>query len=332
MRDNVAAFQQSPAARFTKKLGEDRVGDLAALLAWGTLNTLFPLLLGLLAVAGLVLRDPQTLDAVRSKVLEAFPQDVAGIVGKVLQDTLSGAAVLGIVGVALLVWNGSGFFVRMQSVFNRVYHVPDRGFVGQRVVGLAMLIIAAALLMFSAISYGAASVLVSASDLVLQYIPFQVPGRGLLGGFIGWSLSIVSAVLLFLVLYKFLPNKPRPWTLSMPGALAASVLYFVIMQVFPLYMAFFGKGFQTYAIFGIVLLMMFWSYLLGLVLVLGAELNAFLEGPELAVQPLPAEVGLTLRGEQQTPKARGFKDKLVGLAGIALAVLLVRRRQAGEMG
>jgi membrane protein len=328
----LAAFQESPAGRFSKKLGDDRATDLGVLLAWGTLNTLFPLLLGFLAVVGLILRDPQTLEAVKSKILEAFPQEVAGIVGRVLEDTLNSATVLGIVGVPLLLWNGSGLFVRMQSVFNRAYHVPDRGFVGQRLVGLAMLLVALVLLLFSTASYTAASILVSASDLVFQYVPFEIPGRALLGGLIGWSLSILSAVLLFVVLYKFLPNKPRPWKASLPGALVATVLYFIIMQVFPLYMAFFGKGFQTYAMFGIVLLMMFWSYLLGMVLVLGAELNAFLEGSGLGERSPPADIALALRGHQQVRDSKGFKEKLVGLAGIAVAVVLVRRRQAGELG
>jgi hypothetical protein len=57
------------------------------------------------------------------------------------------------------------------------------------------------------------------------------------------------------------------------------VLFFVILQVFPLYLALFGRGFQAYAAFGVFLLLMFWVYLLGIVLVLGAELNAFLEEP-----------------------------------------------------
>jgi membrane protein len=283
----------------------------------------------LLAVAGLVLRDPQTLEAVKSKVLESLPSDVAGIVGNILQETLRSAAVLGIVGVVLLLWNGSGFFVKMQSIFNQAHHVPDRNFVGQRAVGLVMLLVAAALLLISTAAYGAASVLVSASDLVFQYVPFEVPGRGLLGGLIGWSLSILSAILLFLALYKVLPNKPRPWKASLPGALAATVLYFIIMQVFPLYMALFGSRFQTYAIFGILLLMMFWSYLLGFILVLGAELNAFLEGPELAAQPLPASDVLA-QLEERREERRGFKEKLVGLAGLAVAVLLLRRHQAGQ--
>jgi hypothetical protein len=44
-------------------------------------------------------------------------------------------------------------------------------------------------------------------------------------------------------------------------------------------MVVFGKGFQAYAAFGVFLLLVFWLYLLGLVLVIGAELNAFLEEP-----------------------------------------------------
>jgi hypothetical protein len=84
---------------------------------------------------------------------------------------------------------------------------------------------------------------------------------------------------MFLLLYKILPNKPQGWQQTLPGALLATVLFFVILQVFPLYLAVFGKGFQAYAAFGVFLLLMFWVYLLGIVLVLGAELNAFLEEP-----------------------------------------------------
>jgi uncharacterized BrkB/YihY/UPF0761 family membrane protein len=63
----------------------------------------------------------------------------------------------------------------------------------------------------------------------------------------------------------------------LPGALLAAALFFVLLQVFPLYTTLFGQGFATYAAFGVFLLLMFWTYLLGIVLVLGAELNAFLE-------------------------------------------------------
>ena len=56
------------------------------------------------------------------------------------------------------------------------------------------------------------------------------------------------------------------------------VLFFVIVQVFPLYMALFPPN-QAYAVFGVFLVFTFFLYLLGFVFVLGAELNAFLQEP-----------------------------------------------------
>jgi uncharacterized BrkB/YihY/UPF0761 family membrane protein len=100
---------------------------------------------------------------------------------------------------------------------------------------------------------------------------------------------------LFVLLYRVLPNKRQAWPRALPGALLATALLLVILQVFPLYLTFFGQGFEVYAVFGIFLLLMFWLYLLGLVLVLGAELNAFLEEPgratALAETTARAEVG-----------------------------------------
>jgi Virulence factor BrkB len=60
--------------------------------------------------------------------------------------------------------------------------------------------------------------------------------------------------------------------------MAAAVAFFIILQVFPLYARLFPPN-QAYAAFGVFLVLMFWLYLLGMVLVGGAELNAFLEEP-----------------------------------------------------
>jgi hypothetical protein len=46
----------------------------------------------------------------------------------------------------------------------------------------------------------------------------------------------------------------------------------------PLYLSLFGQGFEAYAAFGVFLILMFWLYLLGWVIVIGVEINAFLEG------------------------------------------------------
>jgi Virulence factor BrkB len=175
------------------------------------------------------------------------------------------------VSILLLLLSGSNFFANMEMVFDIAYHVEDRNFVMQRALALFMLLIVTALLLVSTTAYGFGTLIGS--------LPIGIPVGPALGRAVGWSISIVSAIVMFLLLYKILPNKPQGWRQTLPGALAAAVLFFVILQLFPLYMVIFGKGFQAYAAFGVFLLLMFWLYLLGLVLVVGAELNAFLEEP-----------------------------------------------------
>jgi Virulence factor BrkB len=104
----------------------------------------------------------------------------------------------------------------------------------------------------------------------------------LIGRVVTWSISIISTILLFLLIYRILPNKRQTWSQSLPGALLATVLFFVILQVFPLYVKLFPPN-HAYAVFGVFLVLTFFLYLLGIVFVLGAELNAFLQEPARAV-------------------------------------------------
>jgi membrane protein len=271
MGEKLKAFQQSRAGQFLKKVQDDRVPNLAVLLAWGTLNTLFPLLLGMLAISGFVLRDQQRLDQFSGALFSAAPGQAATTLRDILTSTRESAGAASIISVALLLFSGSNFFANMQMVFNLAYHVQDRNMILQRLLAVVMLLIVTALLLVSTTAYGLGNAIGS--------LPIAVPVGPVLGRIVGWSISILSAVVMFLLLYKILPNKPQGWQQTLPGALLASVLFFVILQLFPLYLALFGKGFQAYAAFGVFLLLMFWVYLLGIVLVLGAELNAFLEEP-----------------------------------------------------
>src|SRR5262249_37602467 len=98
----------------------------------------------------------------------------------------------------------------------------------------------------------------------------------------GWSVTIVSVLALFVLIYRILPNAQQTWRSVLPGAGLALVLVLIISQVFPLYVALFRPN-QAYAVFGVFLVLTFYLYILGIVLVLGAELNAFLEQPARSV-------------------------------------------------
>ena len=294
----MTRLRGSRPAQFITKLSQDEAPNLAALLAWGMLSTLLPLLLGILAIAGLLLRDPERLDQIYSLLLASIPQEAAQPIHTALDNVRATAGAAGLISVVLLLYNGSRLFATMQTVFNRAYYVNNRNFLLANAVAVLMLLVITLLLLISTVAIGVGSLLGGASDAMLASLPIQVPGRGLVGLSISWAVSALSAVLLFVLLYKILPNVRQGWRHVLPGALAAIVLFFAVLLVFPMYVALFPPN-QAYAAFGMFLVFTFYLYLLGFVFVFGAELNAFLQEPARAVA-LAETVARAHRGEAGT--------------------------------
>lgn len=275
LMERLKALMGSRVGLFAKKLMDDQAPNLAALLAWGTLSALLPLLLGVLSLIGLVLRDPERLDKMYGTLLTLLPPEMATMLGGVLGAMRqSPAGLAGIVALLLLLVNGSNFFSNMASVFDQAYHVQPRNFLMERLIALAMLIVTAALLGVFTLATGL--------DTLIDALPGSLPIGPVLGKLVGWSLSIVSAFLMFLLVYRVLPNTRQIMRETIPGALLSTVLALVISQVFPLYVTLFPPN-QAYAVFGVFLVFTFWLYLVGFVFVLGAELNAFLQQPTRSV-------------------------------------------------
>src|ERR1700694_2381113 len=85
LKAKLEAFQRSRTGMFVTKIMDDQAPNLASLLAWSTLSALLPLILGVLSVAGILLRDPQRLEQVYKTVLALVPPEAAGPVGDALQ-------------------------------------------------------------------------------------------------------------------------------------------------------------------------------------------------------------------------------------------------------
>ena len=318
LKAKLEAFQRSRVGLFVKKVMDDQAPNLAALLAWGTLSAILPLILGVLSVAGIVLRDPRRLDAIYNTLLVLVPAQAAGPLGDALQSVReASAAPAGIVAVVLLLVNGSSFFSNMSSVFDQGYHVESRNFLMQRVVAGVMLIITTILVVIATLAAGLSS--------LIGNVPLGLPIGPLLARVLGWSISIVSAFVFFLLIYKVLPHAKQGWRDVLPGTLLSSVLLLLISQIFPLYVVLFPPN-HAYAVFGVFLVFTFWLYLLGFVLVLGAELNAFLQEPARLVA-LAAATAQAQHGQaaydRHSPSLAG---RLLGFVGLLVAVVLLRGR------
>jgi membrane protein len=263
---------------FVQKYFDDRAMMLAALLAWGILNTLLPLILGLLALAGLVLQDPAQLAAVQDAILSVLPPQVAPAIRDVMENAAANAGAVGLISLGLLLFNGTNFFVAMEEVFNLIYHVPMRGIVVQRIVALGMLISFAAL-------------------VVLASFAASMP-----------LLSTLVLIIAFGVLYLVIPNRPLNWKSTLPGAIVAPLAFLLVLRVFPLYIALFGGGFSIYVALGGLLVFLFWLYVVGLIVVTGAELNSFIEHPVRSVQ-LAAISARGLAGQLELPLFDGVEQR-----------------------
>jgi membrane protein len=307
----IQRFKQSPVGRFLTKFSADEGTSGAILIAWQALLSLFPIIIGFLALFGLVIRDPEQRDAVVTSIQQQFPSQVDDLLS-FLDETRDATGVLGIIGIAGLFWSGSNLFGQIAHTFNRFYTAPDRGFIAQKLLAFAMMAIYLVLAVFSVAANAAGA---AAAELANWL--FNQPLEGLAATIalvIGWVLSLASAFLLFLVLFRFIPNTPLSFRQVWKGALLSAVLFVLLNQLFPIYLQFFGGGFEAYKTFGLFLLLMTWFYFLGNILCLGAELNAFLlaRGVHTEADVAKIQAGQTTGFPARDPAGSGRRGRRRG--------------------
>jgi membrane protein len=292
----LGRLRASPPGQFGQKFMDDRALSLASLVAWGMLNTFLPLLLGVLALLGVLLGDSPAAATAEAMLLAALPAGASRLVSESFAAIQQAAGVAGLVSLGLLLFNGSNFFVTLESVFDLAYHVPERHPLTQRLVSVVALIVLTGLVLLAT---GAAAV----GGVFGQALSTAIPWLGAaIDAGLAATVSVAGLVASFVLLYWGLPNARVSLRQALPGALVSSALFLAVLRVFPLYVALFGQGFSVYAAFGSVLLFMFWLYIVGVVLVGGAELNAFLRDPEgsVAVSALAARA---VTGRLEVPPA-----------------------------
>jgi membrane protein len=284
----------SPLVDLTRKFMDDRALTLASLLAWGMLNTFLPLLLGVLSLIGLLLGDSAEAAAAEQRVLALLPAGISTVVRDSLAAIEQSASGAGLISLGLLLFNGSNFFVTLESVFDLTYHVPERNMITQRIISFAALFVAAVLLL---VATGAAVFGGALGDSVAAIVPQLRP---VIDAGLSTGISVIGVVVMMVLMYWLLPNRHHSFRHALPGAALTSVAFLLVLRLIPLYVALFGAGFNVYAAFGTVLLFMFWLYIVGVIIIGGAVLNAFLEEPERSVA-LASLAARAVTGQLETP-------------------------------
>lgn len=260
--------------RFLRALGaeclNDSIDDVGAMMAYYAVLALFPMLVFVVTLALLVL-DDQTVLAGVHMVTKAMPYTTRSVVhDTVLQFMHSAHAGFAIGGALLALWGASRGASALGNALNSMFNkVETRSFVRRQLTAIA-------------VTFGVAIGMVLALAML---VIGQASGHwiathlGLGSGFdavwplIRWVGAGVLVMMVWAVLYKFLPNTGAPLRIFTPGALAGVLLWLGVSALFGLYLDHFASYDTTYGTLGGAIIFLTWLWLSNVALLFGAEFN-----------------------------------------------------------
>jgi membrane protein len=264
--------------RTVTEFRDDALTDRAAALTYYAVLSIFPALIVLVSIVGLVGDPRATTDALTEIVESVGPQSAADTFSGPIEQLTSNrgaAGILLIVGIATAIWTASGYVGAFGRAANAIYEVEEgRPFWKLRPLQLAITLAMVVLL-----------------ALVLVALVVTGPLASAVGGAIGvgdtavtiwdiakWPVLLAVVILMFGVLYYLSPNvKLRGPRWITPGAVVALVIWIVASALFAFYVANFGSYDKTYGTLGGIVTFLVWLWIGNLAVLLGVELNAELE-------------------------------------------------------
>jgi membrane protein len=241
-----------------KKFGEDRAGQLAALIAYYGFFSLFPLLLVFVTLTAMLFKESDMQDRLVDAALSQFP-----VIGDQLKvESLPDKGLALALGIGGALWAGLAGIKAAQNAMDHVWDVPMKrqpSFVVALLRAVLMLLTLGVFVLFASFLGGVAAGTEDAS-IALR-----------LAGIVG---SLVLNVLIFLVAYRVLTVEDVGWRDVLAGAVFAGIAWTVLQALGGYVIGHKLESAQkTYDVFAVVIGLLTWIYLGAQVTLLGAEMN-----------------------------------------------------------
>src|SRR3954466_13356614 len=262
--------------RTFKQFGEDQLTTWAAALTYFGVLSLFPMLLALVSVLGVI--GPSAIQPLLDNLGSVAPGPAKDILTNVLtslQSNKGGSTVALIIGLVAAIWSASGYIGAFMDAANNVWDAPEGRPIWKKIpVRLGVTIILLILLTATALA-----------------VVFTGPLAQKVGDLIGlgstfvdvWSIAkwpVLVLIVSFMIslLYWACPNVKQPgfpWVT--PGGLLAVVLWIAASALFGFYVSKFGSYNKTYGSLGGVIIFLTWLWITNIIILLGAEFNSEME-------------------------------------------------------
>ena len=292
----------------------DRCTQLAAAIAYYVLVSIFPLAILLVSISGLLLTDDRLRADVVDEIFLALPlseDEGRDNLESAVEGIATGFSLIGLVAILGLVWSATAMMGSIRHALNQVWGVPHRyPFLKAKLLDLT-LVFSVGLLISASVS---ATVLLQVARNLSDGLSDAL---GPLGVGAGGAVEVVAILVPLLIsfgtfaaLYKYVPRVGTHFRHVWPGALLAAVLFELLKNGFAIYLRFFGDYDAIYGSLGAVVIFLFFVYLSGVAMLIGAEMAA--EWPRVLHGHYDAELarlGLV-------PRAPWYRRALAAVAGL----------------
>jgi membrane protein len=254
-----------------KEWSDDHAPRLGAALAYYTVFSIAPLLLIVVAIAGLVFGR----DAAQDQIFSQLNGLVGDKGAEAIQGMLKAAdkpytgIISTIVGIAMLIFGATGVFVQLQDALNTIWEVkpkPGRGIwnmLRERLLSLAMVFVIGFLLLVSlVVSAGLAA--------AGKFLEGAMPGGAEIWHGINFAISFAVIALLFTMMFKYLPDVKIAWRDVWLGGVLTALLFTIGKYALGMYL---GRSSVTsaYGAAGSLIVVLLWVYYSAQILFFGAE-------------------------------------------------------------
>ncbi|WP_353656356.1 YihY/virulence factor BrkB family protein, partial [Geitlerinema sp. P-1104] len=255
-------------------VARQRLVGLSSEVAFNAMLAMFPAIMAALAILGQVLPERAVLDLITENLKMLPPEEVQNILdGFIGQLELPKGDGLFSLSFAAALWIASAALSSIMNALDRIHRVPKhktRPFWKAKLISLALTI-------GSMLMLAVASILIIISDLIVNFLVGQVGEyeSELMSAWyqLTFPLALILVAFAFAFIYRHGPSVWTRGTPVIPGAIAATVLWAAVSNLFRLYVASFGSYNLYYGAVGAAIVLLLWLKLSALAILVGAQLN-----------------------------------------------------------
>jgi len=300
----------STAKRSVSEFQDDNLTDWAAALTYYGVLALFPAIIALISIVGLVMSPDKVTQVLTDTVSALGPQSAVDTFSGTIENianSQSAAGIMVFVGIALALWSASSYVGAFMRASNAIYEREEgRPFWKLRPLQLLVTL-----------------VLVLMAALVVISLVVTGPVAEAIGGAVGlsdtavtvwqiakWPVMLIVVMFMLAVLYWSSPNaKQAGFRWVSPGAVLAVVIWILASVAFAFYVATFSSYNKTYGALAGVVVFLIWLWITNIAVLLGAEINAETERSREIEAGVPGAEEDIKAPFRDTPKGQSEREK-----------------------